>query len=75
MIHTVYQAKTNLSNLLHEAEKGEEVLIQRGKKGTLFKILPVPDAPARCMEPLPEWKTATRYEDKDILESEWTEED
>jgi prevent-host-death family protein len=30
-MYTVHQAKTNLSKLLEEAEKGKEVIIARGK--------------------------------------------
>ena len=30
-MYTVHQAKTNLSRLIEEAEKGKEVLIARGK--------------------------------------------
>jgi len=32
MSYTVHQAKTNLSRLIKEAEKGGEVIITRGKK-------------------------------------------
>jgi len=32
MSYTVHQAKTNLSRLIKEAEKGTEVIITRGKK-------------------------------------------
>jgi prevent-host-death family protein len=32
MSYTVHQAKTNLSRLIKEAEKGSEVIITRGKK-------------------------------------------
>ncbi|MBV8206549.1 MAG: type II toxin-antitoxin system prevent-host-death family antitoxin [Acidobacteria bacterium] len=31
-MYTVHQAKTNLSRLLEEAEKGKDVVIARGKK-------------------------------------------
>ena len=31
-MYTVHEAKTNLSKLLAEAEKGNEVIIARGKK-------------------------------------------
>ncbi len=31
-MYTVHQAKTNLSRLIEEAEKGNEVVIARGKK-------------------------------------------
>jgi prevent-host-death family protein len=32
MSYTVHQAKTNLSRLIKEAEKGKDVIISRGKK-------------------------------------------
>jgi len=32
MSYTVHQAKTNLSRLIKEAEKGKEVIITRGKE-------------------------------------------
>ncbi len=32
MSYTVHQAKTNLSRLIKEAEKGNDVVITRGKK-------------------------------------------
>lgn len=32
MSYTVHQAKTNLSRLIKEAEKGKDVVITRGKK-------------------------------------------
>ncbi len=31
-MYTVHQAKTNLSRLIEEAEKGKDVVIARGKK-------------------------------------------
>lgn len=41
---TIHQAKTNLSKLIGQAERGEEVLIARGKK-VVAKIVPVIKAP------------------------------
>ena len=38
---TVHQAKTNLSKLIEQAEKGEEVIIARGDKPAV-KLVPVP---------------------------------
>lgn len=75
MIKTVYQAKTHLSELLHAAEAGDEVMIQRGKKGPLFKIVPIKPSPMRSMEPLPEWVSNTHYREEDILASEWQEDE
>jgi prevent-host-death family protein len=40
MSYTVHQAKTNLSRLIKEAEKGGEVVITRGKK-PVAKIVPI----------------------------------
>jgi antitoxin (DNA-binding transcriptional repressor) of toxin-antitoxin stability system len=37
---TIHQAKTNLSKLIEQAERGEEVLIARGKK-VVAKIVPI----------------------------------
>jgi antitoxin (DNA-binding transcriptional repressor) of toxin-antitoxin stability system len=44
-IATIHQAKTNLSRLLQQAERGEEVFIARGNK-VVAKLVPV-DAPPR----------------------------
>jgi len=43
MSYTVHQAKTNLSRLLKEAEKGTEVIITRGKK-PVAKLVAIPNA-------------------------------
>jgi prevent-host-death family protein len=43
MSYTVHQAKTNLSRLIKEAEKGAEVVITRGKK-PVAKIVPIASA-------------------------------
>lgn len=75
MITTVYHAKTHLSELLHAAEGGDDVIIQRGKKGTMFKIVPVNVPPLRAMEPPPEWKTNTKYKDEDLFLSEWEDDE
>jgi len=65
---TIHQAKTNLSKLIEQAERGEEVLIARGKK-VVARIVPVAAPPKqrrlnifegkfkvtrRFFEPLPE---------------------
>ncbi len=75
MITTVYHAKTHLSELLHAAEEGDDIIIQRGKKGPMFKIVPVKPPPLRTMEPLPEWKINTQYTDADLLMPEWEEDE
>ena len=43
MSYTVHQAKTNLSRLIKEAEKGTEVVITRGKK-PVAKLVAIPSA-------------------------------
>jgi prevent-host-death family protein len=43
MSYTVHQAKTNLSRLIKEAEKGKDVVITRGKK-PVAKLVPVGNA-------------------------------
>ena len=43
MSYTVHQAKTNLSRLIKEAEKGGEVVITRGKK-PVAKLVPIASA-------------------------------
>jgi len=43
MSYTVHQAKTNLSRLIKEAEKGSEVVITRGKK-PVAKLVPITSA-------------------------------
>ncbi len=43
MSYTVHQAKTNLSRLIKEAEKGTEVIITRGKK-PVAKLIPISSA-------------------------------
>ena len=40
MSYTTHQAKTNLSRLIREAEKGKEVVITRGKE-PVAKIVPI----------------------------------
>jgi len=40
MNYTVHQAKTNLSRLIREAQKGKEVVITRGKD-PVAKIVPI----------------------------------
>lgn len=46
MTATIHQAKTNLSKLIERAERGEEVLIARGKK-IVARIVPVRTAPGQ----------------------------
>jgi prevent-host-death family protein len=46
MSYTMHQAKTNLSRLIREAEKGKEVVITRGKQ-PVARIVPIPGAPKK----------------------------
>ena len=43
---TIHQAKTNLSKLIEQAERGEEVLIARGKK-VVARIVPIARSPKK----------------------------
>lgn len=43
---TIHQAKTQLSRLIEQAERGEEVIILRGKN-PVARIVPVKSAPKR----------------------------
>lgn len=40
MSYTVHQAKTNLSRLIREAQKGKEVIITRGKE-PVARLVPI----------------------------------
>jgi prevent-host-death family protein len=42
-VHTVHEAKTNLSKLIEKACNGEEVIIARGKK-PVVKLVPIAGA-------------------------------
>jgi len=46
MSYTVHQAKTNLSKLIREAQKGKEVIITRGKD-PVARIVPIAAAKKR----------------------------
>ena len=67
------RAKNQLSELLRRAESGEEVLIRRGRRGRLFRIVPVSEGGHRTLVPEPKWKGRIGYRDEDIWESEWKE--
>ena len=45
-ISTIHEAKTNLSRLIEKAERGEEVIIARGKK-PVVRLTPVKPAPKK----------------------------
>lgn len=44
LIATIHEAKTNLSKLIEQAERGEEVIIARGKE-PVVQLVPVKPAP------------------------------
>ncbi|MFN7938617.1 MAG: type II toxin-antitoxin system prevent-host-death family antitoxin [Bryobacteraceae bacterium] len=48
-VTTIHQAKTNLSRLIERAERGEEIIIARGKK-PVVRLVPV-SAPAKKRTP------------------------
>jgi prevent-host-death family protein len=52
-ITTIHEAKTNLSRLIEKAERGEEVIIARGKK-PVVKLVPVEEPPKKRVPGL--WK-------------------
>ena len=45
-IATIHEAKTNLSKLIEQAERGEEVIIARGKQ-PVVKLVPVETTPKK----------------------------
>lgn len=71
---TVLKAKNNLSQLLARAEQGEEILIRRGRQGPVFRLAPVKSPAARTLKPRAAWAGKIRYDDADLLDSEWREE-
>jgi prevent-host-death family protein len=46
MLTTIHDAKTNLSKLIERAERGEEVIIARGKK-PVVRLVPVEEPPKK----------------------------
>jgi len=68
---TVLKAKNTLSQLLHKAEQGEEVVIRRGRNGARFRIVPVKQGARRTLSPAPQWKGRIAYSDEAVWESEW----
>jgi prevent-host-death family protein len=62
-ITTIHEAKTNLSRLIEKAERGEEVIIARGKK-PVVKLVPV-EEPAENPKtrPLGMYKGAFEWSD------------
>lgn len=45
-VTTIHEAKTNLSRLIEKAERGEEVVIARGKK-PVVRLVPIEKAPKK----------------------------
>lgn len=70
---TVLKAKNQLSELLRKAEEGEEILIRRGRKGRLFRIVPVREPSRRTLAVHPQFKGKVLFKDEDIWASEWKE--
>ncbi len=52
-VTTIHEAKTNLSRLIEQAERGEEVIIARGKK-PVVRLVPVEAPPKKRIPGL--WK-------------------
>ena len=69
------KAKNHLSELLRRAEEGEDILIRRGRKGRLFRIVPVRESGRRDLTPNPLWKGKIAYEEEGIWASEWSGEE
>lgn len=68
----MHKAKSQLSALLKQVERGEEVIIRRGTYGPRFRLISVPEKePERVMESKPEWKEGISYTDEALWESEW----
>lgn len=45
-MHTIHEAKTNLSKLIQKARDGEEVIIAKGKE-PVAKLIPIAAAPKK----------------------------
>ncbi len=45
-VTTIHEAKTNLARLIEKAERGEEVVIARGKK-PVVRLVPIEKAPKK----------------------------
>jgi prevent-host-death family protein len=46
LLTTIHRAKTNLSNLIERAERGDEIVIARGKQ-PVVRLVPVKKAPKK----------------------------
>lgn len=68
---TVLQAKNQLSKLLRCAERGEEVIIRRGRGGKAFQLKAVEVNQRRTLKPDPRWGPKIKFRDADIWASKW----
>ncbi len=73
---TVFAARNQLSALLRLAERGEEVIIRRGRgpSAKSFRLIAVDAAPPRTLTPDPRWAGQVVYRDADLFASEWQDE-
>jgi antitoxin (DNA-binding transcriptional repressor) of toxin-antitoxin stability system len=68
---TVLKAKTELSKLLRHAERGEQVIIRRGRGGKAFQLTALGGGANRTLKPDPRWAGKIKFRDADIWASEW----
>lgn len=68
---TVLKAKTELSKLLRHAERGEQVIIRRGRGGKAFQLTALGSSAGRNLKPNPNWAGKIKFRDADIWASEW----
>ncbi len=71
---TVLQAKNHFSKLLRQAERGERVVIRRGRGGKAFLLSAVETPASRTLNPNPRWSGKIKFKDTDIWASEWRDE-
>ena len=67
VVTTIHRAKTNLSGLIERAERGEEVVIARGKQ-PVVKLVPVRKAPKKRPRRKDKKRAKVRYNDVEGLE-------
>lgn len=68
---TVLEAKNQLSKLLRHAERGEQVIIRRGKGGKAFQLTALGAGTRRTLKPDERWTGKIKFRDADIWASEW----
>ena len=71
---TVLQAKNQFSLLLRQAERGEEVIIRRGKGGQAFRLTAIIPSTRRVLTPDVRWARKVKFRDEDVWASEWKDE-